>query len=102
MTTPPSDAALTPASQLTAPARRDAVSRTRQDAALTTFVSMTASACVKMPPLDAVLMVSPVAGVRRRMAADVSPRGLAAVKISTPQLKVCISDQDHDDYNDDF
>ena len=47
-------------------------------------------------------MESPAAGVSRRTAADVSPRGLAAVRISTPQLKVCFSDHDDHDHDDDI
>ena len=102
MTTPHSDAVLTPSSRLMDPGGRDVVSRTRPDAALTTCVSMTACVTVRTLPWAAVLTGSPAAGVTRRTAADVSPRGLAAVRISTQQRRVCISDQDDDNDKDDI
>ena len=79
------------------PGGRAVVSRTLKDAALTTCVSMTACVTVRTLPWAAVLTGSPAPGVTRRTGADVSPRGLAAVRISTPQRRVCISVQDDDD-----
>ena len=97
VTAPHLDAASTPASQPMDHVTRVVVSRTRPDVALTTCVSMTGCVSVRPLPWAAVLTGSPAAGLTRRTGADVSPRGLAAVRISTPQRRVCISDQDDDD-----